>query len=139
MWKKYIYLSLLALLLSACNDSLSLQTNFDFEVSVLPYYTNISANETVELRLEIKSIDGNYDKTEYFMRYFQYTGKGTLLDETGTVFAPNDTYQVYKKPFRFYFTPLSGQQHQLELTFYDSFENIHTLTFNFTIEEETEE
>jgi hypothetical protein len=72
------------------------------------------------------------------MRYFQYTGKGTLVDETGVIFVPNDAYRVYKKPFRFYFTPTAGGQHQLELTFYDSFENIHALTFNFTIEEETE-
>jgi uncharacterized protein (DUF58 family) len=134
MWKKHTYLSLALLFMLGCNDSLSLQTNFDFEVSVLPYYTNISINEPVELRLEIKSTGGNYDGTEYFMRYFQYTGKGTLVDETGIVFVPNDTYRVYKKPFRFYFTPTSGQAHQLELTFSDSFENTHILTFNFTIE-----
>ncbi|MDR2409723.1 MAG: DUF3872 domain-containing protein [Bacteroidales bacterium] len=140
MWKKCTYLLLPAFLLVACNDSLSLQTNFDFEVSVLPYYTTISANETVELRLEIKSNGGHYEGTEYFMRYFQHTGKGTLVDETGAVFVPNDAYRVYKKPFRFYFTPASGQQHQLELTFYDSFGNIHILTFNFAIEaEETAE
>ncbi|MDR1056452.1 MAG: DUF3872 domain-containing protein [Prevotellaceae bacterium] len=140
MWKKYTYIYLLAVLLftaTACNDELAIRTNFDFEVSVLPYYTTVSINEPVELRLEIKSSkDGSYDDTEYFMRYFQYTGKGMLVDETGTVFVPNDAYQVYKKPFRFYFTPTSGQQHQLELTFYDSFENTHILTFNFTIEEE---
>jgi hypothetical protein len=127
------------LLFIACDDSLSVQTNFDFEVTVLPYYTTISTSETVELRIEIKSNGGHYDGTEYFMRYFQYAGKGTLTDETGTVFIPNDAYRVYKKPFRFYFTPTSGQQHQLELTFYDSFENIHVLTFNFSIEEEKTE
>jgi uncharacterized protein (DUF58 family) len=138
MWKKCTYLSLLALLFFACTDSLSLQINFDFEVTSLPYYTNISLGEAVELRLEITSKEGSYDSTEYFMRYFQYTGKGILVDETGIVFIPNDAYQVYKKPFRFYFTPTSGQQHQLELTFYDSFKNTHTLILNFTIEEETE-
>jgi hypothetical protein len=136
MWKKYTYLLLFALSFMACNDHLSLETNFDFEVSVLPYYTTVVLNEPVELRLEIKGRENNYDGTEYFMRYFQYTGKGTLEDETGIVFIPNDAYPMYKKPFRFYFTPTSGQQHQLELTFYDSFENTHILTFNFTIEEE---
>jgi hypothetical protein len=136
MWKKYSYISLLLLTATACNDELSIRTNFDFEVSVLPYYTTVTINEPVELRLEIKSSkDGHYDSTKYFMRYFQYTGKGILVDETGIVFIPNDTYQVYRKPFRFYFTPTSGQQHQLELTFYDSFENIHALTLNFTTEE----
>jgi hypothetical protein len=131
---------LAVLLLIACDDSLSVQTNFDFEVSVLPYYTTIQLNEPVELRLEIKSTkDGSYDGTEYFMRYFQHTGKGTLVDETGVVFIPNDTYRVYKKPFRFYFTPTSRQQHQVELTFYDSFENTHVFTLNFTIEEEKTE
>jgi hypothetical protein len=139
MWKKHLYISLAVVLFTACNDSLSIQTNFDFEVSVLPYYTNISINESVELRLEIKSSqDGHYEGTEYFMRYFQYAGKGTLVDETGVVFVPNDAYPVYKRPFRFYFTPTSGQQHQLELTFYDSFENTHVLILNFTIEETTE-
>jgi hypothetical protein len=135
MWKKSTYILLSALLFITCNDRLSLQTNFDFEVSVLPYYTNVVLNEQVELRLEIKSIEGHYDGTEYFMRYFQYTGKGTLIDETGVVFAPNDAYRVYKKPFRFYFTPTSGQQHQLELTFYDTFNNVHALRFDFTIEQ----
>jgi hypothetical protein len=140
MWKKYSYITLLLLTATACNDELSIRTNFDFEVSVLPYYTTVAINEPVELRLEIKSSkDGSYDDTKYFMRYFQYTGKGTLVEETGVVFIPNDAYPVYKKPFRFYFTPTSGQTHQLELTFYDSFENIHALTLNFTTEEEPTE
>jgi hypothetical protein len=139
MWKKHLYISLAVLLFTACNDSLSIQTNFDFEISIFPYYTNVSINESVELRLEIKSSKvGYYEGAEYFMRYFQYAGKGTLVDETGAVFIPNDAYRVYKKPFRFYFTPAAGQQHQLELTFYDSFENTHVLILNFTVEETTE-
>ncbi len=131
----YLFLSLV-IIVTACNDGLQLQTDFDFEVTCLPYHTTLSQNEQVELRLEIKSIGGNYENTQYFMRYFQYTGKGTLTSESGQVFVPNDAYDMQKQPFRFYFTPQLGEQHQVELTFYDSFNHEHILMFNFTIEEE---
>jgi hypothetical protein len=82
-------------------------------------------------------VEGAYDSTKYYLRYFQYQGKGTLSDEQDRVFVPNDSYLLPKKEFRLYFMPKSGQSHQVELTFYDSFKHIHPVTLVFNIESDT--
>jgi hypothetical protein len=53
-------------------------------------------------------------------------------------FIPNDAYRLERKVFRLYFAPLSGTQHQLGLTFYDSFEHYHEVELTFGVEAEEE-
>jgi hypothetical protein len=121
---------------AACESSLEVQTEFDFEVELLPVPSAVALNEQVEIRFSIKGVGGSYDSTKYFLRYFQYAGKGTLSSEDGLAFVPNDAYLLPKKVFRLYFSPLSGAQHQLGLTFYDSFDHRHEVELNFGVENE---
>jgi hypothetical protein len=122
--------------LVACDASLDLQRDFDFEVELLPVPSAVALDEQVEMRFTIRSVGGSYDSTRYYMRYFQYSGKGTLNNEDGLVFVPNDAYLLPKKVFRLYFVPQSGSQHQLGLTFYDSFEHRHEVELSFVSEEQ---
>jgi hypothetical protein len=136
-WGRFVALLLCGLV--ACDTSLDLQKDFDFEVELLPVPSTVAVNEQVEMRFTIKPVGGSYDSTKYFVRYFQYAGKGTLSNEEGLAFVPNDAYVLPKKIFRLYFSTQSGAQHQLGLTFYDSFDHRHEVELNFASEEEEEE
>lgn len=137
--RKWRFAVLMLCGLIACNTSLDLQKDFDFEVELLPVPGNIAPGEQVEMRFTIKSVEGSYDSTKYYLRYFQYSGKGTLSNEDGLALMPNDSYLLAKKIFRLYFVPLSGAQHQLGLTFYDSFDHRHEVELNFAVETEESE
>ncbi|GHT72996.1 hypothetical protein FACS189456_2840 [Bacteroidia bacterium] len=106
---------------------------------MLPVPSTVRLNEQVEMRFTITCIDGSYDSTKYYLRYFQYAGKGTISDEAGQVFFSNDAYLLPNKVFRLYFVPTLGTAHQLELTFYDTFNHKHPVELSFTIEQETSE
>jgi uncharacterized protein (DUF58 family) len=122
--------------LSCCDGELDVQTDFDFTVELLPVPSVVQPGEQVEMRFSVKSVGGSYDSTRYYLRYFQHAGRGTLSSEEGVVFAPNDSYPLPKKVFRLYFSPLTGTQHQLALTFYDSFDHRHEVELTFGVEAE---
>jgi hypothetical protein len=134
-----IFVLLAALLLAACDGTdLTLQTDFDFEVEMLPVPPTVTLNEAVEMRFELTHVGGRYDSTAYYVRYFQYEGKGTLADEGGIAFVPNDAYRLTKENFRLYFTATKGDNHTLELVFFDSFKHRHQVDLNFGVEEVVE-
>jgi len=91
------------------------------------------------MRFTIVGIEGSYDSTRYYLRYFQYQGKGMVADESGQSFIPNDLYEMVGRQFRLYFTPTAGSEHQLELTFIDSYKHKHALELSFAIEEDSGE
>jgi hypothetical protein len=136
--KWWVTVLALCWLTAACDASLDLQRDFDFEVELLPVPSTVMPGEQAEMRFTIKSVGGSYDSTKYFVRYFQHSGKGTLSSEDGLTFTPNDAYLLPRKVFRLYFAPLSGSQHQLGLTFYDSFDHRHEVELNFASEPQQE-
>ncbi|MDR0414030.1 MAG: DUF3872 domain-containing protein [Prevotellaceae bacterium] len=125
--------------LGGCDGRLDLRTDFGFEVELLPVPASVLPGEEVEMRFTLKSVGGSYDSTRYYLRYFQYAGKGTLSSEEGLALVPNDAYELPKKVFRLYFAPQSGTQHRLGLTFYDSFDHRHEVELSFAVEKEEEE
>lgn len=128
---KYIPLFILLIVfLSACNDDLQVKKDFGFTVSHLPVPKSIKNGETIEIRFRIDS-DGHYNGTSYYLRYFLYDGKGTLMTANGTAFIPNDCYELEEKEFRLYYTSHADQQHNFEIVFYDNFGNEVTLEFSF--------
>ena len=128
------YLLILLLLGAACSGGLDYKQDYDFEIEMLPVPRMVEQNSVVEIRFELSSIGGSYDSTRYYVRYFQYEGKGTLTDENGTTFFPNDSYLLTKKKFRLYFQPQRGDNHSLELVFYDSFKHQQMVTLAFAVE-----
>jgi hypothetical protein len=124
--------------LSSCNDRLGVKQNFDFEVTHLPYKSaDVQLYEVIEIRFAIKSIEGAYNGTKYYLRYFQFTGSGNLTDERGIPFYLNDTYEVPNKTFRLYFTPQNGQQHSLTIVFSDSWGHEKSVDIDVSLIEET--
>ena len=94
-------------LFTSCKKELDIQQNFPFEVKVLPVPKSIGKTDTVEIRCELRS-PYQYDENRYFIRYFQYEGKGSLrTSPQGEVLLVNDVYPLASKgAFRLYYTCL---------------------------------
>ncbi len=74
--------------LSSCEDDLDIQTNYPFEVEVMPVPTRVVRGQTVEIRCHLAK-EGDYKNTLYTIRWFLYDGTGSLRMENGTVLQPN--------------------------------------------------
>ena len=97
--------------LTSCSDDLDVQQSYPFTVEVMPHTDKIKAGATVELRFEIKP-EGNFDKTMYTIRYFQYDGEGTLKLVDGPVLVNNDKVLLESKTFRLNYTAKSSDSHK---------------------------
>lgn len=118
------------LLFTACNDDIDVQQSYEFSVSALPVQKRIKKGETAEIRCTLER-SGHWEQAEYFMRYFQPDGKGTLETEDGTVLRPNDLYELNAENFRLYYTSQSEDQQAIDLYFLDNFGSMFTLSFTF--------
>ena len=72
-----------AVLLCACSDKLDIQQVYEFDLATLPVQSTIVEGGEAEIRCQLVR-SGRYEETEYFIRYFQPTGKGELRLEDGT-------------------------------------------------------
>ena len=95
-----------AVLLCACSDKLDIQQVYEFDLATLPVQTTIVEGGEAEIRCQLVR-SGRYEETEYFIRYFQPTGKGELRLEDGTVLLPNDLYSLPGETFRLYYRSLT--------------------------------
>nr|WP_315240014.1 DUF3872 domain-containing protein [uncultured Flavobacterium sp.] len=117
--------------LSSCNkDELEIQNDFPFEVKVMPVPKDIANGNTVEIRLTIEPT-GNYSNTQYFIRYFQFDGQGTLCYYNEPPYQPNDLYPIPTEQFRLYYTSNSTVSQSFEVWISDNFGNEKQLSFEF--------
>jgi len=116
---------------------LDVQQNFPFEVKVLPVPKNIGKTDTVEIRCELRS-PYQYDENRYFIRYFQYEGKGSLrTSPQGEALFANDVYPLVSKgAFRLYYTSASEANQSFSVWISDSFGNEQKLDFEFNVKKE---
>ena len=124
-------------LFTSCKKELDVQQNFPFEVKVLPVPKNIGKTDTVEIRCELRS-PYLYDENRYFIRYFQYEGKGSLrTSPQGEALFANDVYPLASKgAFRLYYTSASEANQSLSVWISDSFGNEQKLDFEFNVKKE---
>jgi len=131
-----IYLLLVILLISislvSCNskDELEIQKDFPFEVSVMPVPKEIAKGQTVEIRIAIQRA-GNYQNTQYFIRYFQFDGYGTLQYYDEPTYLPNDLYLLPVEQFRLYYTSNSEISQSFDIWISDNFGNEKKVSFQF--------
>jgi hypothetical protein len=118
------------LLLSCDEDELEIQNNFPFEVEVMPVPAAIAIGNTVEIRLTIQP-SGNYTGTQYFIRYFQFDGQGTLRYYNEPPYRPNDLYPLTTQHFKLYYTSNSTVSQSFDLWISDNFGNEKQLSFKF--------
>ena len=124
-------------LFTSCKKELDVQQNFPFEVKVLPVPKSIGKTDTVEIRCELRS-PYQYDENRYFIRYFQYEGKGSLrTSPQGEALFANDVYPLASKgAFRIYYTSDSEASESFSVWISDSFGNEQKLDFEFNVKKE---
>jgi len=117
--------------LSSCtNHELDIEQNFPFEVSVMPIPSGIANGQTVEIRVKILP-EGKYKENKYFLRYFQFEGKGSLRYFNNQPYLPNDLYEIPQNEFRLYYTSQSDESESFDVWISDSFSNEKKLSFEF--------
>lgn len=115
----------------SCNkDELEIQNDLPFDVKVMPVPKEVASGKTVEIRLTILP-EGHYKGTRYFIRYFQFDGKGTLQYSDETPYKPNDLYSLPAEQFRLYYTSHSTVSQSFDVWISDNFDNEKKLSFEF--------
>ena len=112
------------------DDDLEIQNDFPFEVKVMPVPKDVANGQTVEIRVTIQRT-GNYSNTQYYLRYFQFDGQGSLRYYDETPYLPNDLYLLPTEQFRLYYTSASAVSQSFDVWISDSFGNEKQLTFQF--------
>ncbi|WP_026706475.1 DUF3872 domain-containing protein [Flavobacterium soli] len=130
----YVMLAILtaSVTLVSCSkyDELEIQNDFPFEVNVMPVPKDVTNGQTVEIRITIQR-KGNYSNTQYFLRYFQFDGQGTLRYYDEPPYLPNDQYQLRTEQFRLYYTSTSSVSQSFDVWISDSFGNEKQISFQF--------
>lgn len=132
---KTIVLSILTLfvvgvLLTSCDDKIEVLQAYDFNLTTMPVQKQIKQGETAEIRLQLNK-SGNYEGVKFYIRYFQPDGKGTLKMDNGTMFLPNDSYELDRETFRLYYTSECTDQQTIDVVVYDSFGQSYELSFSW--------
>ena len=125
-----IFASSVTLVSCSKDDELEIRNDFPFEVQVMPVPKDVSNGQTVEIRMTIKR-SGNYSNTQYFIRYFQFDGQGTLRYYNEPAYLPNDLYPLPTEQFRLYYTSTSTVSQSFDVWISDSFGNEKKLNFQF--------
>lgn len=140
--KQIVPMALFAMLMigiaCACSSDIDIRQNYEFKVTHLPVPKRLKVGESAEIRCQIER-EGKYEPTTYRLRYFQPDGKGMLSLDDGTIFLPNDYYDLDRETFRLYYTSNSEDQQVIDIYFFDSFNNSFYLTFAFNNEQGEEE
>lgn len=118
-------------LFTSCNDKLDIQQAYDFSLTTMPVQKRIKQGETAEIRCQLHK-SGNYKQAKFYISYFQPDGVGTLKMDDGTVFLPNDIYELDRETFRLYYTSNCTDQQAIDITVYDNFGQRYDLSFSWT-------
>ncbi|SFC76903.1 protein of unknown function [Parapedobacter composti] len=120
-----------AVVLTSCEkDKLDIQQNYPFEVQVMPVPKEVANGQTVEIRITIER-SGNFNDAEYFIRYFQFDGYGTLRYYNEPPYMPNDLYLLPQTQFRLYYTSQSTVSQSFDVWISDNFGNEKQVSFQF--------
>lgn len=120
-----------SVLLTSCEkNELKIQQNYPFEVQVMPVPKEVGNGQTVEIRITIER-SGNFHDTEYFIRYFQFDGQGTLRYYDEPPYMPNDLYLLSQTQFRLYYTSQSTVSQSFDIWITDNFGNEKQVSFQF--------
>lgn len=131
LFKFSLILYIIGLLVQSCQkDDLEIQRNFPFEVSVMPVPKDIAKDDYVEIRITILP-EGNFSDTKYYLRYFQFEGTGKLQYYNTKPYFPNDSYPLYEKEFRLYYTSTSEVSQSFTVWISDCFGNEKKIEFQF--------
>ena len=123
-------LTAIMLLVYACSSSLDIYKSYAFDLVCMPVQKKIVQGEEAEIRAQIVK-EGNYQDTQFYIRYFQTDGKGELRLDNGIVLLPNDLYLLEKEIFRLYYTSHSTDQQVIDVYIEDNYGQKVQKTFSF--------
>lgn len=125
-----LYTLLLSAIVCACTDDLDIHKVYAFDLVCMPVQKKIVQGEVAEIRAQIVK-EGDYQETQFFIRYFQPDGVGELRLDDGRVLLPNDLYPLKKETFRMYYTSHCTDQQVIDVYIEDSFGQVVQKTFSF--------
>ena len=125
-----ITLFVAGVIFTSCNDKLDVLQAYDFNLTAMPVQKRIQQGETAEIRCTLNK-SGNYDNAKFYISYFQPDGKGELKMDNGTLFVPNDFYELDRDVFRLYYTSHCTDQQQIDVCIYDNFGQKYQLSFGW--------
>lgn len=117
-------------LFSCDTNELKIQQDFPFELKVMPVSKDIANGSTQEIRISIERAN-RFLGTQYFIRYFQFDGQGTLRYYDQPQYLPNDLYPLAAEQFRLYYTSQSTVSQSFDIWISDNFGNEKKLSFEF--------
>ncbi len=120
----------IGILMISCEKELDIQTDFPFQLEVMPVPSEIDGEQTVEILCHIKR-EGQYNGVKYSIRYFQYEGHGALMFPSSKPFKPNYSYLIPEDDFVLHYKTKSKGSHEFQIWVYDSFGNEKTMEFSF--------
>lgn len=124
------FLFLLVLATTGCVQQLKVNEVFPFEVTHMPYFTEIGPEGVGEVRCELRETQ-HFEGRRYFIRYFPTQGRGVLrVGKEGQPMTPNDHYPLPVGLFRLYYTPTTGSN-SVDVTIEDDTGKSQTLNFTF--------
>ncbi|MCY1662611.1 TraQ conjugal transfer family protein [Chryseobacterium sp. SL1] len=115
--------------LHSCEKELDIQTDFPFQLEVLPVPKSIGKGETVTIRCSIKT-EGYYEGLKYKIRYFQFDGTGKLIVLNKTL-KPNDPFSLPDREFIVYYISESIVTQSFDIWVTDNKGNEQKLSFQF--------
>ena len=130
LWLLVLVLTSATTLSSCDKDELEIQQNYPFEVQVMPVPGDVENGQTFEIRITIER-SGNFSDAEYYIRYFQYDGQGTLRYYNEPPYLPNDLYQLPATQFRLYYTSQSAVSQSFDIWISDNSGNEKQVSFQF--------
>lgn len=134
-------LAVIMLLACACSDDMDINKVYTFDLATMPVQKKIVQGEVAEIRCQIVK-EGDYQETQFYIRYFQPDGKGELRMDDGRVLLPNDLYPLKKETFRMYYTSHCSDQQVIDVYIEDNHGQVVQKTFSFQNdkgEDETED
>jgi len=124
------WLAAIVLMFVACDYELEIKQVYGFDLETMPVQKKLSVGQTAEIRCTLVR-EGEYDGVRFFIRMFQYDGRGILQMDDGTTLIPNDLYPLEKMQFRLYYTALSNDQSNISIFIEDSFGQVVEKIFSW--------
>jgi hypothetical protein len=127
----FFLVSLMAVLsLFSCDKELDIQTDFPFELEIMPVPDHTEKEQPVEILCSIKK-KGAYNGIKYTIRYFQSVGDGALMFPNGRPFKPNYSYPLPEENFTLHYRTTSKDKIEFQIWVADNFGNEQTTEFSF--------
>ena len=104
--------------------------NTNFDIAVLPFQSSILLNDTVKLKCSISKEDER-NNSLYRIRYFQSSGKGTLLLNDETRLIPNELYDLSDNAFELSYISNCEERQTIDLYIVDEQGKSIQKTFHF--------